>query len=100
LVPRELLDLVAKTRAEGDRKYGAGNWKHGDRLFFVDCLSHAITHLMDAPGEEDGEDFETHLAHAGCNIAFIAWALKRGIVKVQDFENAAELYGGAEKKRR
>ena len=96
LVPRELLDLVAETRMRAELKYGFGNWKLGDRLFFVDCLSHAIIHLMDAPSEAEGEDFRTHLAHAASNLAFIAWALDRGIVTVDDFRKAAELYAATE----
>jgi len=90
LVPRELLEAVAWTRLEGDRKYEPGNWKKGDREFFVDSLSHAIQHLLDAPWEES-EDFDTHLAHAACNIAFILWAKRRGVVSVKDFQQVARL---------
>ena len=91
LVPRELLEAVAWTRLEGDRKYAPGNWQKGDREFFVDCLSHAIQHLMDAPWEET-EDFETHLAHAATNIAFILWAKRRGLVSREDFRQVAQLF--------
>lgn len=90
LVPRELLEAVAWTHLEGDRKYEPGNWKKGDSEFFVDCLSHAIQHLLDAPWEET-EDFDTHLAHAACNIAFILWAKRRGVVSCEDFQQVARL---------
>jgi len=90
LVPRELLEAVAWTRLEGDRKYEPGNWQRGDPEFFVDALSHAIEHLVNAPWDET-EDFRTHLGHAACNIAFILWALRRGIVSQQDFQQAAKL---------
>jgi len=90
LVPRELLEAVAWTRLEGDRKYEPGNWQKGDKEFFVDCLSHAIQHLMDAPWEA-AEDFDTHLGHAACNIAFILWAKRRGVVSREDFQQVALL---------
>src|SRR5215471_7836447 len=70
LVPKELMEAVADTRVEGDRKYAPGNWMKGDKEFFVDCLSHAIDHLMDCAWD-DHEDLETHLGHAATNIGFI-----------------------------
>jgi hypothetical protein len=91
LVPRELLEAVAWTRLEGDRKYEPGNWQTADREFFVDCLSHSIQHLMDAPWD-DAEAFEMHLGHAACNIAFILWATRRGVVSREDFQQVARLY--------
>jgi hypothetical protein len=90
LVPVELLEAVAWTRLEGDRKYAPGNWQKGGKEFFVDCLSHAIQHLMDAPWEET-EDFDTQLAHAATNIAFILWARRRGVVSCEDFRQVARL---------
>jgi hypothetical protein len=93
LVPRELLEAVARTRLEGDRKYGPGNWQQGDKEFFMDCLSHAIQHLMDAPWD-DAEEFDTHLGHAACNIAFILWAKRRGLVDRDDFQQVARLLTG------
>jgi hypothetical protein len=90
LIPWELLEAVAWTRLEGDRKYGPGNWQTTDREFFVDSLSHAIQHLMDAPWD-DAEAFDTHLGHAACNIAFILWATRRGVVSREDFQQVARL---------
>jgi len=90
LVPRELLEAVAWTRLEGDRKYAPGNWQQGGKAFFVDCLSHAIQHLLDAPWEET-EDLDTHLAHAATNIAFILWGKRRGVVTGEDFRQVARL---------
>jgi len=90
LVPIELLEAVAETRLHGDRKYKPGNWMQGDREFFVDCLSHAIKHLIDAPWDND-EDFYTHLGHAACNIAFILWARRRGKISHEDYQNAAAI---------
>lgn len=88
LVPRELLEAVAWTRFDGDAKYAVGNWKQGDREFFVDCLSHAIEHLYEFPDDE-GED---HLGHAACNIAFILWGLTHGKVNRGDFRNVASVF--------
>jgi hypothetical protein len=90
LVPIELLEAVAWTRLEGDRKYAPGNWMLGDKEFFVDALSHAIQHLIDAPWD-GAEDFDTHLAHAATNIAFILWAKRRGVVSREDFQQVARL---------
>ena len=53
---------------EGDLKYGAGNWQKGNKEFFVDCLGHAIEHLM-LFAWDDHESLETHLGHAATNIA-------------------------------
>src|SRR5215467_13124792 len=46
LVPVELMEAVAATRVDGDRRYAPGNWMQGSREFWVDCLGHAIEHLM------------------------------------------------------
>jgi len=46
---------------------------------------------MDAPWE-DTEDFETHLGNAACNIAFILWATRRGVVSRDDFQQVARLF--------
>ena len=86
LVMVELMQAVAKTRAEGDRKYAPGNWVQGSKEFFVDCLSHAIEHLM-LCAWDDEEDMLTHLGHTACNIGFILWALIKG--KVTRFQRAA-----------
>jgi hypothetical protein len=84
----ELMQAVAKTRAEGDRKYAPGNWMKGSREFFVDCLGHAIEHLMLCVWDDE-EDMLTHLGHAATNIGFILWALIRGKVTRRDFQRAA-----------
>lgn len=88
LVPKELIQEVAWTRYEGDNKYEPGNWMKGSKEFFIDCLNHAIEHLQDAPFDET-EDIYTHLGHSACNIGFILWALRRGIITREDFQNAA-----------
>jgi hypothetical protein len=71
----------------------------GDKEFFVDCLSHAIKHLIDAPWDND-EDFDTHLGHAACNIAFILWARRRGKISPEDYQNAAAVLGAGSEKQK
>jgi hypothetical protein len=87
LVPVELMEAVAWTRLEGDVEYEPGNWMDGDREFFVDCLGHAIEHLLLAPFDYS----EDHFGHAATNIGFILWAIKHGKVERSDFSNAAKL---------
>lgn len=94
LVPKELMEAVADARVAGDRRYAPNNWQSGDREFFIDCLSHAIDHLMDCPWDEE-ESLETHLGHAATNIAFLLWALKRGKVCKADLQIAALIVGHA-----
>jgi hypothetical protein len=88
LVPIELMEAVARTREEGDRKYAPGNWMKGSKEFFVDCLGHAIEHLVLCVWDEE-ESLWTHLGHAATNIGFILWALARGKVSRRDFQRAA-----------
>ena len=92
LVPAELLEAVAEARAAGDLKYAPGNWKQGGPVFFIDSLNHAIEHLIRSVDPESDESMEVHLGHAATNLAFILWALKRGIVRQRDFLAAAELF--------
>ncbi len=99
LCPIELVEAVAETRAEGDLKYDVGNWQKFEKEGWVDCLSHAIQHLLDMDkdkvwenGEEvENEAIEVHLGHAATNIAFILWALRRGKVSREDFQNIARV---------
>ena len=84
----ELMEAVARTREEGDRKYAPGNWMKGSKEFFVDCLGHAIEHLM-LCAWDDEESIFTHFGHAATNIGFILWALARGKVTRRDFQRAA-----------
>jgi hypothetical protein len=91
LVPIELLQAVAQTRQHGDLKYEPGNWKKGDRAFFVDCVNHTIEHLWDTVDPDSLTDPMVSLGHAATNIAFMLWALRRGVIERRDFERAAVL---------
>lgn len=71
LLPKELLEEVAKVLTFGAEKYDAHNWRGGmdwSRLIGA-CQRHLIAW-------NDGEDTDeesglSHLAHAGCCIAFL-----------------------------
>jgi hypothetical protein len=95
LVPIELMQAVAETRRRGDMKYEPGNWKKGDRVFFVDCLNHCIEHLYNVTESETLEGAGEALGHAATNIGFMLWAMRRGLVTRRDFEQAAVLERGA-----
>lgn len=89
LCPLELVEAVADTRLEGDLKYEPGNWTKGDAEFFLECNSHAIAHLFEATDTDHSEDILTHLGHAATNIAFMLWAIRRGVIRREDFRNYA-----------
>lgn len=92
LVPIELLHAVAASRLRGDVTYAPGNWMHGDRLFFIDCINHTIEHLYRAVDCSDPEDIEVHFGNAATNIAFMLWALARGIIRRGEFMDFATIW--------
>jgi Domain of unknown function (DUF5664) len=71
LIPRAALDEIAQVLAYGAQKYGKWNFKNGtDWSRYIDA---AIRHLYAFSSNEDldSETKLTHLAHAGCCIAFL-----------------------------
>lgn len=86
LIPFEFLEEVADALTEGAAKYGPHNWKRGDAEFFRDAWSHAFVHLQKF---KEGDTKEDHLAHLACNVAFLIWAVKKGVISQQDFEDDA-----------
>ena len=57
------LRALARTYAEGAKKFGANNWENG--MPVTDLLNHGIAHIYLFLGGDRSED---HLAHAAWNI--------------------------------
>jgi hypothetical protein len=57
------LRLMAETQAEGNAKYGYGNWQKG--LPLSNLMSHAIEHILKFV---NGDVSENHLGHALWNL--------------------------------
>lgn len=55
--------LHAETQAEGNAKYGYGNWQKG--IPVSNCLSHALAHIF---AILNGDVSENHLGHAIWNL--------------------------------
>ena len=66
----------------GAAKYGPHNWQRDGKDFFIDAWNHAFVHLQRF---KEGDRSEDHLAHLACNVAFMVWAVKNGIVSQEDF---------------
>jgi Domain of unknown function (DUF5664) len=57
------LQALARTYAEGAKKFGAANWENG--MPVTDLLNHGIAHIYKFLAGDRSED---HLAHAAWNI--------------------------------
>src|SRR2546427_12296808 len=82
LIPFEFLESVANVLTEGAARYGPFNWKRGRKDFFLDAWNHAFVHLQKF---KEGDWSEHHLGHLACNVAFLIWAVKKGIISREDF---------------
>ena len=82
LIPFEFLESVAHVLSSGAVKYGPYNWKRGQKDFFLDAWNHAFVHLQKF---KEGDATEDHLAHLACNVAFMIWAVEKGVVTQSDF---------------
>ena len=89
LIPFEFLESVAEVLTRGAARYGPYNWKRGRKDFFLDAWNHAYVHLQKF---KEGDRSEDHLAHLACNVAFMVWAVKNGIISDDDFR--APMTGG------
>ena len=71
LLPPEALEGTAKILTFGAKKYGDRNWEDG--IEFSRVYGALQRHLIAWWGGEDTdtESGESHLHHAGCNIAFL-----------------------------
>jgi len=78
LLPWLQLGDVVKVLTHGAQKYGANNWRtveNGRDRYFAATLRHLVAWRN---GERtDKESRLPHLAHAACNLLFLAW-LDRG----------------------
>ena len=83
LIPFEFLESVAEVLTTGAAKYGPRNWQRGGKDFFLDVWNHAFVHLERF---KEGDMSQDHLAHLACNVAFMVWAIKNGIVSQDDFD--------------
>ena len=83
LIPFEFLESVAEVHTRGAARYGPYNWKRGQKDFFLDAWNHAFVHLQKF---KEGDRSEDHLAHLACNVAFMVWAVKNGVVSLEDFK--------------
>ncbi len=84
LIPFEFLESVAEVLTTGAAKYGPNNWKRGRKDFFLDAWNHAFVHLQRF---KEGDTSEDHLAHLACNVAFLIWAIKSGVLSEEDFSH-------------
>ena len=82
LIPFEFLESVADVLTEGAARYGRCNWKRGQKDFFLDPWNHAFVHLQKF---KEGDRSEDHLGHLACNVAFMIWVVKNGIISQDDF---------------
>jgi dATP/dGTP diphosphohydrolase len=82
LIPFEFLESVAEVLTEGAVRYGAYNWKRWQKGFFLDAWNHAFVHLQKF---KEGDTSEDHMGHLACNVAFLIWAVKNGIISQEDF---------------
>jgi len=82
LIPFEFLEAVAEVLTRGAARYGPYNWKRGEKDFFFDAWNHAFVHLRKF---KEGDRSEDHPAHLACNVAFMVWAVKSGIISEEDF---------------
>lgn len=75
LIPTELIEEVAKVLTFGAEKYDDYNWQKFTPKQRGECVGSLMRHIEAyRKGEKlDPESGLSHLAHAGCNIAFLLW---------------------------
>ena len=67
LIPRAALEAMTITLKKGADRYGEFNWKKG--IPASDLMNHCLQHIYKWL---DGDRSEEHIAHAMCNLAFLA----------------------------
>lgn len=78
LVPFEALEGMARVLEFGAKKYSRNNWKTGGGFKWTRVLASCLRHLFAFMRGEDNdpESGLSHIAHAQCNLLFIAYYLK------------------------
>lgn len=73
LIPREAIEEMARGFSYGATKYGRHNFEKGH--LYSRCLDAALRHLFAIQAGEfiDAESGNTHLAHAMCSLAILAY---------------------------
>jgi len=66
------IEALARTYAEGARKFGACNWENG--MPVTDLLNHALAHIFKFLGGNRDED---HLGHATWNLIGAVHSLEK-----------------------
>lgn len=67
LIPQVALEMVAKVLATGAKRYGEHNWRKGFK--YSQVMNHLLRHLNLL---QKGDTSENHIAHALCNLMFLA----------------------------
>lgn len=73
LIDSDWLRGVAGVMTEGCDKYGANNWRKGDRDAAVDAVNHLFDHLLLL---KDGDVSEKHIFNLSCNAMFVSYYLQ------------------------
>ena len=72
LVPRGIIEAIAKVRMFGVKKYkNPDNWKKVEKARYRDAAFRHFIAYLDDPKSIDEESGITHLDHLACNIAFL-----------------------------
>ncbi len=89
------LRLMAETQAEGNVKYGYGNWQKG--LPISNLASHALAHIF---ALLNGDVSENHLGHALWNLEKMAHFIETrpDLIDIAPLRKALEEKRAAEKK--
>ena len=78
-MPFEALEEINKVLEFGATKYSANNWQEGTGFKYSRVLNSLLRHVFAfMRGEDkDPESGLSHMAHAGCNVLFILYYLKK-----------------------
>ena len=78
LVPFEALEEMANVLTFGAKKYASWNWTEGGGFSYSRVLRSCLRHLFAfMRGEDlDPESGLSHIAHAQCNLLFLAYYIR------------------------